>query len=75
MLVTTKTFDDTIRLLEKEIKALKTKVAALEKLSPRVEKLEKLPSQVAKLEKLPAQVSKLETTPRLWPLQDYTKVI
>lgn len=82
MLVTTKTFDDNVKRLDKELAALRTKVAALEKLTARVvklealpskvTKLEKLPAQVEKLEKLPAQVSKLENSRRLWPLQDYS---
>ncbi len=64
MFVTTKTFDATIKRLDAENKALREKVAKLEKLTARVDKLDKLP----------AQITKLETTPRLWPKQDYKTV-
>ena len=62
MFVGTRTFENTVKRLDKEIVTLKAKVATLEKLT----------SRVAKLEALPSKVTKLETTRRLWPLQDYS---
>jgi prefoldin subunit 5 len=66
MFVGTRTFENTVKRLDKEIVTLKAKVATLEKLAAKVTK------KVTELDKLPKQVTKLETTRRLWPLQDYS---